>query len=136
MRFIRSLYQKHGDILRYLIIGGVTTAINIVSFWILSTLLALHYNVANVLAQTLAISFAFFGNKFFVFKSKTEGTRALLLEAARFGASRLVTMLCSILFMRIAVDGFFLNANLANLFNQGLLIVLNYLLSRLVVFRR
>lgn len=136
IRNIRSLYQKHGDILRYLIIGGITTAINIVSFWILSTLLALHYNVANVLAQVLAISFAFFGNKWFVFKSQTEGAKALLMEAARFALSRLVTMLFSVLFMRVAVGTFLIGANVANLFNQGLMIILNYALSRLVVFRR
>ena len=136
MEKIRSLYEKHGDILRYLIIGGITTAINIISFWILSTPLALHYNIANILAQALAISFAFFGNKWFVFKSQTEGAKALLMEAGRFALSRLATLLFSIVFMHIVVGRLLVDANLANLFNQGFMIVLNYVLGRLVVFRR
>ncbi|MCL1796300.1 MAG: GtrA family protein, partial [Clostridia bacterium] len=109
---VRSLYQKHGDILRYLAVGGITTVINLVSFWILNTLLALHYNIANVLAQLLAITFAFLGNKWFVFRSQTEGVKALLMEASRFALSRLVTMLFSVFFMRVAVGTLSIDANL------------------------
>lgn len=131
-----ALYNKHGDILRYLIVGGLTTAINIVSFWILTTPIEMHYNIANVLAQILAITFAFFGNKWFVFRTKTEGWKSFAREALRFATSRAIVLLFSVGFMRIVVGSFGLDENLGNLLNNVMMIIFNYVLSRLMVFRR
>lgn len=133
---LRTLYEKHGHILRYLIIGGLATGINIVSFYLFSNVLHLHYNVSNVLAQIPAIAFAFVGNKWIVFKTSTDGMKGLLQEAFRFVMSRLLTMLFSMVFMRVVVGLLGLVPDLGNLLNNIFMIVLNYVLSRLLVFRR
>ena len=129
----KALYSKHGRIIRYLIIGGLTTLLNQAIF------AALHWAgmpvlSANTLTWCIAVAFAFAGNRRYVFRSEVKGARALSREAIRFFASRAVTLFIEqgMLFVMTAPLGW--NANLAKLITNVVVIVLNYVLSRMVVF--
>lgn len=133
---LKTLYEKHGDILRYLIIGGLTTAIDYGAYALLTEALGVHIQVAGVIAWILAVSFAFVGNKWIVFQTRAEGSRALLREVAAFTASRLVTLGFQALFLYVAVDVLSWNNLISKAVCNVLVVVLNYVLGRLVVFRR
>lgn len=132
---IKALYEKHGDILRYLIIGGLTTLIDILCFALLSGVPGLHYQLAKVITWVAAVAFAFVGNKWIVFRTRETGG-AVAGELFRFVAMRVVTLLFSMGFLYLAVEQLGANENLANILANIIVVILNYVLSKLVVFRK
>lgn len=131
-----ALYQKYGEMLRYLVIGGLTTLIDIGGFALLHTVLGMHYQLANVLVWVLAVAFAFWGNKVIVFRSKSSEAKTLLREAASFVASRLFTLLFSAVFLYVTVDVLGWDGTLSKAISTVVVVVLNYVLSKLMVFRK
>ena len=75
--------------MRYLIAGGCTTAVNLVTFFLLRVITPISRNTCNAIAIAMAIAFAYFANKFFVFQSKKKGFYATLVEAVQFVGARL-----------------------------------------------
>jgi putative flippase GtrA len=91
-----SLLVRHGQIVRYLLVGGANTAIGYGSFAGLNYLLTGHipfpYMVANVGASVFAITVAFFGYKLFVFRTKGNYLREYLRTYVVYGASSLASL--------------------------------------------
>ena len=65
---IKKLMEK--EMVRYVIAGGMTTAVNLVSFFVLRLVTDLSRSAANIIAIMLAILFAYFANGFYVFRSE------------------------------------------------------------------
>lgn len=121
--------------MRYLIAGGCTTAVNLVTFFLLRLLTPISRNASNAIAIAMAIAFAYFANKFFVFQSKKRGFYATLIEAVQFVGARLVSMVVEILGFVILCDSFRLHEVASKLLVQLIVLVLNYIFSKLIVFR-
>lgn len=133
---LKALYLRYGDILRYLIIGGLTTLVDLIVFMLLNSVLGVHYQAAKIASWVLAVAFAYWGNRRIVFRSETKDRRGLLREAGSFVAMRVVSLLFSLLFLYIAIDRAGLDENLSNLLCNVFVVILNYILSKLVVFRK
>lgn len=125
----------NNDKIRYLIAGGCTTFVNLIAFYLLRTLTTIDRNVCNVIAICMAITFAYFANKFFVFRSKTEGISQAVVEALSFVGARVVSMAVEVLGFAILCDSFRLNELVSKLVVQFIVIVLNYFFSKVFVFR-
>ena len=69
MEKLKNLYGKFEEVIRYLIFGGLTTAVNIAVFFLCDTTLGMNYLVANAISIVVSIIFAFLTNKKYVFKS-------------------------------------------------------------------
>lgn len=82
IRFIKKILAN--EKMRYLIAGGCTTAVNLVTFFLLRVITPISRNTCNAIAIAMAIAFAYFANKFFVFQSKRKGFYATLVEAVQF----------------------------------------------------
>lgn len=123
------------DKVRYVIAGGCTTFVNLISFFLLRSLTSISRNTCNVIAIALAITFAYFANKYFVFRSKTDGWFKTLSEMLSFVGARLVSMGVEVLGFAILCDSFRLNEVYSKLFVQFLVLVLNYVFSNLFVFK-
>lgn len=124
------------DKIRYLIAGGCTTLVNLITFFLLRVFTAIDRNVCNVIAICMAIAFAYFANKFFVFRTKTGGITQVIGEAFSFVGARLVSMAVEILGFAILCDSFRMSEPLAKILVQFAVFVLNYLFSRLFVFKQ
>lgn len=124
------------DKVRYLVAGGCTTFVNLITFFILRCFTSIDRNLCNVIAISMAITFAYFANKFFVFRSKTKGLFKTLSEAATFVGARLVSMGVEILGFAILCDSFRLGELFSKLFVQVLVFVLNYMFSNIFVFNK
>nr|WP_122012936.1 GtrA family protein [Maliibacterium massiliense] len=140
---IKALYQKYRQIIFYVIFGAVTTLTNILGYFLLSRLLlAAHMteeasmNIANISALALSILVAYLTNRKWVFRSSARGTRAIALEAARFFAARVLTVLLDMGLMNLTVVAWRLNDMLMKILINVLVVVLNYVLSKLLVFRK
>lgn len=133
---LRNLYQKYGELLRYLVIGGLTTLIDVVCFAILTDVVHMQIEPAKVIVWFIAVSFAFICNKWIVFRTKTKNSREFALEAVRFFAMRLGSLGFALLFNHIAVRIWGFNSNVANLISTVFVIIINYVLGKLIVFRQ
>lgn len=124
-----ALYAKYGMALRYLIVGGLTTGINIVLFFGLT-----HLNVAwfwaNVVAWFLSVLFAFVANKKVVFASADTTPTTVAKEAVSFFALRGASLLAdtAILFVGLTL----LNGSpvIVKIIDQVIVIGLNYVFSK------
>lgn len=132
--FIRKLL--HNDKIRYLIAGGCTTAVNFAVFFGLRTFTTVNRNTCNVIAISMAIAFAYFANKFFVFRSKSEGISQAIGEAVSFVGARIIALAVEVLGFAVLCDSFRINELVSKLAVQIAVLVINYLFSKLFVFRR
>lgn len=133
IRFIKKILAN--EKMRYLIAGGCTTAVNLVTFFLLRLITPISRNVCNAIAIAMAIAFAYFSNKFFVFQSKKKGFYATVVEAVQFVGARLVSMVVEILGFAILCDTFRMHELGSKLVVQVIVLVLNYIFSKLIVFK-
>ena len=124
------------DKIRYIVAGGCTTLVNLITFFVLRGLTSIDRNICNIIAISMAIAFAYFANKYFVFKSKTEGKFKTISEAASFVGVRLISMGVEVLGFTILCDSFRLGEFVSKLFVQIIVLVLNYVFSNLFVFNK
>ena len=133
---IRSLIEKYWDILTYLFFGGLTTLVNFLVYFPCHHWLQIPAAVSNVIAWVVAVAFAYLTNKPFVFKShdwswKTVGPELTKFVGCRIGSGFLET---AIIF--VTVDCLHWNGIVWKVVTSVIVVVLNYVASKLVVFRK
>lgn len=133
---IKALYQKYKDIIPYGIFGVLTTLVNVAVYWIAAHPLGLGTMPSTVFAWIMAVLFAYVTNRKWVFHSTAITAVEIRKEILSFFICRLATGVLDWVCMFIFVDllGFYDVAIkvLANI----LVIILNYVASRLVIFKR
>lgn len=135
---IKELYIKYKEIINYLIVGGLTTFVALGVYYA-SVLTFLNPNngielqIANILSWIAGLIFAYFTNRKYVFESKNPNK---LQEAAKFTASRLITLFLDMATMLIGVTLLKFNDKIIKLVAQILVIVGNYIFSKLFVFKK
>jgi len=134
-KFIRDFYDKHESVLLYIIVGGLTTAVSIAAQYI-PAYFGLPTRVNTTVSWICAVTFAFFANKVWVFKDKSYSRRDWLGQAAGFYGARLVTYFLELGFMVLTVDVLKYSEYIMKLIAQVFILVVNYLFSKFVVFRK
>ena len=148
MQKLLALYKKHREVISYLFFGGLTTLVAISTFALFFQLLKWDENLSNILSDICAILFAYATNKTFVFRSKCKTWKELFREMGAFFASRaLTTIICIGLFWAVNLLAYNLLGEfdqetrrlasgwIAQAVKQVFMIVANYVLSKLFVFR-
>ena len=130
MKTLKALLQKYKDIVLYVVFGGLTTLVNIVSFYVLEQLLA----VATVPAT--CVLFAYVTNRRWVFESKENTRRGILREMGSFFLFRLLSGLMDVAIMYVCVDLLGWNSMVIKVLSNVLVIIVNYVASKLVIFRK
>lgn len=140
MNNIINLYKKYQEIINYLIVGVLTTVVSIVTYFLFSLVLDIENNIlfilANVLSWICAIIFAYITNKKFVFNTTTSNKKEEIKVFSMFVSSRITTLLIELAFMFITVKVMLINDKIAKVVAQFIVIVLNYILSKLFVFKK
>ena len=131
-----NLYKKNEEILNYLIFGVLTTIISIASYAIFTNIFNISILVSNVLSWILSVLFAFITNKLFVFKSKHKSFRDSFIECFKFYASRLFSLGVESLILYIGASILHINDMIVKIFAQVIVIILNYILSKILVFKK
>ena len=128
-------FKKYSEVISYLFFGVLTTLINLATFWILSTVFNLETIAATVAAWIIAVTFAFITNKIWVFKSKTKTNQETTKEAIMFVIARLITLGIEVILMWLMVDNLKQNKLIWKLLCNVITVILNYLFSKLIVFK-
>ncbi len=132
-----SVYKKKKEVFNYLIVGCLTTLVGLVSYYLfVSTLLdpdnAFELQIANVLSWILAVLFAYFTNRKFVFESKNNK----LSEFIKFILSRISTLLVDMFCMFCFVTVLSINDKISKLIVQVIVFILNYIFSKFIVKKK
>lgn len=156
MNKIKELYKKYEEIIVYIFFGVLATIVSWGSYVILERYL--HFSVwwSSVLSWVIAMLFAFFTNKVWVFKSKSFEIKLVTKEFIAFVASRGVTGVIEVLGVplleKAGFDNIFIKLvyslhldNIDVLLSRGIyskillsviVVILNYVFSKLIVFRK
>ena len=99
-------------------------------------LLHLSASVSNAIAWVVAVAFAFVTNKPFVFRSHDWSAKVVVPELVKFVGTRIGSGALETLILFVTVDVLLWNGNLWKLITSVLVVVLNYVGSKLLVFRK
>ncbi len=133
-----SWYNKYKEALLYLFFGVCTTLVNLVTKWILLLTVinssnAIQLQVAIIISWIVSVLFAYVTNRKYVFESKS---KSIFKEISSFFGSRVVTLVLEMIIMYIFVTVLNFNVYLFTIISQVLVIVLNYVFSKLFVFKK
>ena len=131
-----NLYKKYEEIINYIVVGGITTVISILSYFLIRTILksdtSLNVQISTVFSWIVAVTFAYLANRIFVFKSNNSKK----IESVKFITSRIMSLLIEMLVMLILTAVLKINDKIAKILVQFIIVVLNYLFSKIFVFKK
>lgn len=133
---LKKLFLKYYDILVYLIFGVLTTVVNYLVYLPCYNALGFDASVSNMIAWTVAVVFAFVTNKPFVFRSHDWSAKTLLPELIKFTGTRIGSGGLETLILLVSVDLLGWNGNVWKLITSVLVVVINYIGSKLLVFKK
>lgn len=136
IRKICALIEKYWDIVSYLFFGVCTTIVNYIIYLPCYNILGFSATVSNVLAWCVAVAFAYLTNKPFVFKSNDWSAKTVVPELTKFIGCRVGSGAAETVILFLAVDLLGWNGNIWKLLTQVMVVVLNYIGSKLLVFRK
>lgn len=134
-RFFQPFYTKHKEPLLYLFFGGLTTLVSLASFAGAEHLLGLPPLVANVVSWILSVAFAYITNRIWVFSHKAEDAQGIFREAISFAGGRVLTLFLEEVILAVGIHTLHMNSFLVKMIAQVLVVVSNYFISKLFVFK-
>ena len=133
MTFV-ELLKKYKSFISYAFFGVCTTLVNLLSYRLFYFVLSVPNVSSTVLAWFFAVLFAFVTNKLWVFDSKSWAIAIVISELIKFFICRIATGVLDVGVMWFAVDKMQWNAMAWKLISNVIVIVLNYVASKLVIF--
>lgn len=126
------------EVIMYLIFGVLTTVVSLLVYYgciytFLNPENAVQLQIANIISWIAGVAFAYITNRKFVFESNESNQ---LKEISKFVTSRLATLFLDMIIMFIGVTCLHGNDKIVKLISQVLVIIGNYIFSKLFVFKK
>ena len=137
METIRKIYEKHREIILYLVFGVLTTLVNWIVFFPLYnfTFLSAYGTLCNAIAWVISVAFAFLTNKPIVFESRDWSGKVVIPELTKFVGCRIFSFVVESLFILVTIDILRWNGNLMKILISVIVVLINYIGSKLL-FRK
>ena len=136
MEKLKAMLEKHWDVVSYLFFGVLTTAVNYIVYLPCYNVLGLSGSLSNTIAWAGAVAFAYLTNKPFVFRSHDWSARTVIPELIKFVGCRIGSGVLETAIIFLTVDCLSWNGNVMKLMTSVLVVILNYIGSKLLVFRK
>ena len=138
MKKIKELYLKYKELINYLIFGVLTTVVSLGTYYLLVfTILdannPIELQIANIISWITCVTFAYITNKKYVFAPTN---KSLIREMLEFYASRIASLFIDMGFMFLFVSVLKFNDTVIKMIGQVVIITINYILSKLIVFKK
>ena len=133
---LKNVFIKYQSFLLYVIFGVLTTIVNIIVFFILYNMLHTGHNIAYVVAWFWAVLFAYLTNRVWVFHSTSTTTASIIKEVWQFYLARVLTGIIGYFILTFGVDLLHQDANIWNIIQNIFVIVSNFVLSKLIIFKK
>lgn len=132
-KLIEKLLSR--EVIAYVIVGGLTTAVNYIVYYSGRLILDIDYRVINAIAWLAAVIFAYFANRRYVFDSAEKG-KANWKEFTGFAGSRVLTLLLEEGFLQVTVEYLHLNDMWMKIAVSVVVVILNYFFSRMILKKK
>ena len=132
---MKALLEKYWEVITYLFFGVLSTIVNYIVYLPGYLLLGWSAALSNAVAWVVAVAFAYLTNKPFVFKSNDWSRKTVIPELTKFVSCRVASGVTETLILLVTVDVLNWNGTIWKLITSVLVVVLNYIGSKLVVFR-
>lgn len=137
MKKIIDLLERYEEIVRYFIVGILTTFVSLITYFILvctifNSNVLIELQISNIIAWFISATFAYYANKIYVFKLNNNVISRQILN---FYISRVFVLIIDMLLMYIFVSVLKFNDKLVKLFVQIFVIIFNYFISKFIIFR-
>lgn len=126
--------KKYRAFLLYAVFGVFTFVVNIEVYGLCYNVLKMSNIISTIIAWFVAVVLAYATNKVWVFDSKSFAPKVLLYELATFFSCRILTGILDVAIMYVAVDIMAWNGKLFKLISNVLVIILNFIASKLIIF--
>ncbi len=136
LEYCVSIYFKYKEVILYLVFGGLTTLVNIVSYAVFVRISNMGTVAGTSGAWLVSVIFAYITNKMFVFESKTDTFDLLVKECVSFFGCRLTTGFMDVAIMYFSVDLLHFNDIVMKIISNVLVVILNYIFSKLFIFKK
>lgn len=142
IKFVIDMYKKYEEAINYLFFGFLAFLVNMFAYaaaaWVLgadndSVVLVL---IATAFAWVVAVLFAYWTNRTFVFKSKITDKTGVWKEFSAFVSARIVTGIMELVIMYVMVDLADINDMISKFVCNVVVIISNYIFSKLWVFKK
>ncbi|MDD5956865.1 MAG: GtrA family protein [Lachnospiraceae bacterium] len=135
-RKVEPLYRKYKELMLYGMFGLGTFIISLFTYWLFTE--PLHWNIllGNALSWVFATAFAFFTNRRYVFYNHTSGVFAFFYQLGTFCAGRIITLVIEELMLGIFIGICHFPNMLIKFIAQFVVITLNYVFSKIFVFKK
>lgn len=135
LKRLEKPYKKHKEFLLYMFFGAGTTVVSIGTYWLFDGVLGVNELIANVISWIFAVTFAYITNRKWVFAHNARGAKNIISEIFKFFSARGFTLLLEEAILFIFVTLLKCNSLLVKSAAQVLVILLNYIFSKRVVFK-
>ena len=132
---MKELFMKYKEVISYLFFGVLTTVVNFVVYFACTDGLHINYLAATAVSWVAAVLFAYVTNRTWVFESKVSGFMPILREMAVFVGCRVFSGVMDMGIMFISVDMIGISDRIAKFVTQVAVVVLNYIFSKIIIFR-
>lgn len=136
MDILRKVLKRYKSFIMYGVFGVLTTIVNLVAYNLCYYKVELNNTLSNIIAWIFAVAFAYITNKIWVFESKSWNMSVLRREITAFISCRLATGIMDLIIMYVCVDVLGWHAMLMKLASNVLVIILNYIFSKLIIFKK
>lgn len=136
MKFIGIVYRKYKEAIDYLFWGGVAFVLSMVLFYLFANVMEIYEQFANILSWIICVIFTYLTNRIFVFQSKVKGLKNIFREFKDFVTARLLTLVMENAILFVMIDLLTINNMVSKLVGQFVVIVANYILSKLWIFKK
>ncbi|CAK1226429.1 Putative flippase GtrA (transmembrane translocase of bactoprenol-linked glucose) (GtrA) [Fructobacillus tropaeoli] len=133
---LKKIYNHYQETILYLFFGGATTVVSIITYFIFSSLVHFNYSLSYVLSWLISVLFAYLTNRIWVFHSKVNDLLGLFREIWQFYLARILTGIIGWVIMAFGVSILHQNDLLWNVIQNIFVIVSNYVLSKLFIFKK
>ena len=134
MNNIKRILNK--ETISYVIFGILTTIVNLISYYFFSSIININYLISNTISWIISVVFAYITNKFYVFNSKDKRKDVMVKEFIKFVNCRLTSGVIEILLLFLLVDMMKVNDIISKLAIGVIVVVLNFIFSKIFVFQK
>ena len=136
MQPLRPFWTAHREVLLYLLFGGLTTLVSILSFALFTIRMGINVLWGNVLSWILAVLFAYVTNRTWVFSNKADSRGGIVREMLSFFGGRLATLGMEEVLILVFITWLGLAPMPVKIVAQVAVIVANYFISKFFVFKK
>ena len=134
MRNIKKIINT--QTILYVIFGMLTTIVNLISYYFFSNIMSINYLISNMISWIISVLFAYITNKFYVFNSKDTSKDIIIKEFIKFVNCRLTSGIIEMILLFLLVDIIKVNDVISKLVIGVIVVILNFIFSKLFVFKK